>query len=64
MVKTAESMAIEVVRLLILASQRPEIAKISVTVADDVADYLNNRKRHDLRGLRKTTARCPCKSSA
>ena len=47
-VKTAESMAIEVVRMLMLASHRDDIAKISVTVADEVATYLNNRKRREL----------------
>jgi len=52
-VKTPESMAIDVVRLLILASQRPQIARITVTVAEDVADYLNNRKRHELARLEK-----------
>jgi ribonuclease E len=50
-VKTAESMAIDVVRLLILASQRPGIARVNVTVAEEVADYLNNRKRHELARL-------------
>ena len=50
-VKTAESMCIEVMRMLILAVQRPEIATISVTVADDVAIHLNNRKRRDLARL-------------
>jgi ribonuclease E len=44
-------MALDVVRLLILTSQRPEISKITVTVADDVADYLNNRKRRELTRL-------------
>jgi len=48
LVKTAESMALEVVRLLLLASHRSEVAKISVTVADEVATYLNNRKRREL----------------
>ena len=47
-VKTPESMAIDVVRLLILASQRPAIVRLTLTVAEDVADYLNNRKRHEL----------------
>ena len=47
-VKTAESMAIEVVRLLILASQQVDAAKVMVTVADDVATYLNNKKRREL----------------
>ncbi len=50
-VKTAESMAIEVVRLLILAAQHEEVAKVTVTVADDVATYLNNRKRRELSRL-------------
>src|SRR5207249_1051991 len=42
-VKTPESMAIEVVRLLILASQQ-NVATIVVTVNDGVATYLNNKK--------------------
>ncbi len=50
-VKTPESMAIDVVRLLILASQRPQISQVTVTVAEEVADYLNNRKRHELARL-------------
>jgi ribonuclease E len=50
-VKTPESMSIEVVRLLILAAQRPQVANVVVTVAIEVADYLNNRKRHELARL-------------
>jgi ribonuclease E len=50
-VKTPESMAIDVVRLLILASQRETIAKVVITVSEDVADFLNNRKRHELARL-------------
>ena len=50
-VKTPESMAIDIVRLLILASQRPAIARVTVTAAEEVADYLNNRKRHELARL-------------
>jgi ribonuclease E len=50
-VKTAESMAIEVVRLLILATQHKDVAKVSITVADDVATYLNNKKRRELSRL-------------
>jgi ribonuclease E len=50
-VKTAESMAIEVVRLLILATQHPDVSKVTVTVADDVATYLNNKKRRELSRL-------------
>ena len=55
-VKTPESMAIDVVRLLILASQRATIAQITVTVAENVADYLNNRKRHELARLEEEGA--------
>ncbi len=47
-VKTAESMAIEVMRLLMLIAHREEVAKVSVGVASDVAMYLNNKKRRDL----------------
>ncbi len=50
-VKTAESMALDVVRVLILAAQNPQIAQIAVTVAEDVAAYLNNRKRRELTRL-------------
>jgi ribonuclease E len=44
-VKTAESMSIEVIRMLLLASQQPNIAKVTVRVNDEVASFLNNRKR-------------------
>jgi ribonuclease E len=54
-VKSAESMAIEVVRMLILAAQMPDMARVSVTVADDVATYLNNRKRRELSRLEDDT---------
>jgi ribonuclease E len=50
-VKTAESMAIEVMRLVILAAQREEIARIAVTVHDEVATYLNNKKRREVARL-------------
>jgi ribonuclease E len=50
-VKTAESMAIEVIRLLILSAQRDDIAKVAVTVADEVATYLNNKKRREMAQL-------------
>ena len=51
LVKTAESMAIEVVRLLMLASQQPKIARVTVRVNDDVATYLNNKKRREIMQL-------------
>ena len=50
-VKTAESMAIEVVRLLMLASQQPRIAKITGRCHDDGATYLNNKKRREIMKL-------------
>jgi ribonuclease E len=50
-VKTPESMAIDVVRLLILAAQRPAVSRVKIAVSEDVADYLNNRKRHELARL-------------
>ncbi len=50
-VKTAESMAIEVVRLLMFASQRDGVARVAVTVADEVANYLHNKKRREIARL-------------
>ncbi|MCL2743844.1 MAG: ribonuclease E/G [Planctomycetaceae bacterium] len=52
-VKTPESMALDVFRALVLASQQPNIAKIRVTLADDVVDYLNNRKRSELASIER-----------
>ncbi len=51
LVKSAESMAIEVIRKLIMTSQNDRIARISVTVEEEVATYLNNRKRRELTKL-------------
>ena len=47
-VKTAESMAIDVMRLLALASHRDDIRRINITVSPGVATYLNNRKRKEI----------------
>ena len=47
-VKTGESMAIEVVRVLMMACQQPKANRITVRVNDKVAAYLNNRKRRDV----------------
>ncbi len=44
-VKTGESMAIEVVRVLMMACQQPRASRITIRVNDKVAAYLNNRKR-------------------
>jgi ribonuclease E len=51
LVKSAESMAIEVIRKLIMAAQQDRIAKITVTVEEEVGTYLNNRKRRELTSL-------------
>jgi len=50
-IKTPETMTIEVIRMLLLAAQRPDIARVTVTVAEDVAEFVNNRKRRDLTQL-------------
>jgi ribonuclease E len=50
-VKTPESMGIEVVRTLLLASQRQEVTHVAVTVAEEAAEFLNNRKRKELTRL-------------
>jgi ribonuclease E len=50
-VKTAESMAIEVIRSLMVASQHPDASQVSIRVNDEVAAYLNNRKRRELSEL-------------
>jgi ribonuclease E len=51
LVKSAESMAIEVVRKLLNRSHSNQVARISVTVEEEVANYLNNKKRRDLVAL-------------
>jgi ribonuclease E len=50
-VKTAESMAIEVMRALMLASSAPDVGEVRVEVNQRVADYLINRKRREMTNL-------------
>ena len=50
-VKSDESMAIEVVRLLLLARHDERIAKVTIYVAEEVASYLNNKKRRELASI-------------
>jgi ribonuclease E len=47
LVKSAESMAIEVIRKLIMCAQHPSVARVAVTGEEEVASYINNRKRRD-----------------
>ena len=48
MVKTAESMSIEVVRTLALACRKKEVASVTIKVNDEVAAFINNKKRREL----------------
>ena len=47
-VKTAESLAIEVMRLLLVAASADRVSRATIEVAQDVADFLNNRKRREI----------------
>ncbi|GIW86118.1 MAG: hypothetical protein KatS3mg108_0442 [Isosphaeraceae bacterium] len=47
-IKTPESMAIDVMRMLALAAHRGDVRRVCVTVADAVELYLSNRKRLEL----------------
>ena len=53
-VKTAESMSIEVVRVVMLASQHEKVVSVTLKVHEDVAAYLNNRKRKEINGLEES----------
>src|SRR5262249_33705041 len=50
-VKTCESMSIDVMRMLQLAAHHPNIHRIQVQVADEVAHYLLNKKRKEITRL-------------
>ncbi len=50
-VKTEESMALEVIRMIMLAVQQPKVAEVKVQVNDEVASFLNNQKRKELAEL-------------
>ncbi|MGI9497449.1 MAG: Rne/Rng family ribonuclease [Mariniblastus sp.] len=50
-VKTEESMALDVLRMLMLATENKNVASISVRVNEKVASYLNNQKRKELAEL-------------
>ena len=41
-------MSLEIVRLLTLASQKPRASFISVGVSEEVAEYMNNKKRNQI----------------
>jgi ribonuclease E len=50
-VKTSESMSIEVMRMLQLASHREHVERIEVRVTEEVAQYLLNNKRREVAAL-------------
>lgn len=50
-VKTAESMAIDVMRLLMTHANREDVSRVTVDVHERVASFLNNRKRRDITNL-------------
>ncbi len=47
-IKSVESMALEIIRLLTLAGQEPRAKQIFVGVSEEVAEYMNNKKRLQL----------------
>jgi ribonuclease E len=48
LVKSAESMALEVARKLLAVTSSSQVARVIVTVEEEVANYLNNKKRREL----------------
>jgi ribonuclease E len=55
LVKTAESMSIEVTRLIMMACQMPNASRVVVKVNENVASYLNNRKRREIIQLEESS---------
>ena len=54
-VKTGESMAIEVVRVLMMACQQPKASRVTIRVNDKVAAYLNNKKRRSVMHIEESS---------
>jgi len=57
LIKTPESMSLDVMRQLSLAASQDDIAQIEVTVHPTVGHYVNNRKRRTLVRLEERTAK-------
>jgi ribonuclease E len=53
-VKTCESMSIDVMRMLQLAAHRDHVHHIEIRVAEDVANYLLNKKRREIARLEES----------
>ena len=47
-VKTAESMALDVIRIMLVGSEQKSCATVDIKVHSEVASYLNNQKRREL----------------
>ena len=47
-VKSSESMAIDVVRMMMLAQNHEQVSRVVIKVNDEVAAYLNNKKRREI----------------
>jgi ribonuclease E len=54
-VKTCESMSIDVMRMLQLAAHRSNVHRIQIRVAEDVANYLLNKKRKEVAHLEENS---------
>lgn len=54
-IKSVESMVLDVMRLLQLASKRKDIAAVLMRVHQDVADVMNNEKREKILDLERTS---------
>lgn len=53
-VKTTESMSIDVMRMVQLAAHREGIHRLQIRVADEVANYLLNKKRREIARLEES----------
>ena len=49
-------MALEVFRKLMVPSQMSQVSRIVVTVEEEVASYLNNKKRREIAALEQTNS--------
>ena len=57
LVKTVESMSIDVMRMLQLAAHREYVHRLEVRTQDEVANYLQNKKRADISRLEIATGK-------
>ena len=57
-VKSHESLAIEVIRLLHLSASKEQIKRIELFVSPEVADYLQNEKRTAIAQIEQVSSKC------